>query len=171
MLFALHGGSTGACKVGKMMGASSDSADNESTSSNSVGHECGCRLAEPVLRNSLTALLVDGVTACRLIANDMLESVGIETEMVGSGQEPLELIEAHYNLILVDRYVYDTSGPEVKERKGKVLRDLFLRQCDCPRNLLWPENIMYLPHVAKQEPKFLFILFFRGSDSSSSMMA
>ncbi|XP_030442125.1 two-component response regulator 24-like [Syzygium oleosum] len=99
-----------------MMGASSDSADNESTSSNSVGYECGCRLAELVLRNSLTALMVDGVTACRLIANDMLESVGVETEMVGSGQEALELIEAHYDLILVDSYVYDTSGPETIRR-------------------------------------------------------
>lgn len=108
----------------KIMGAAPDSTErNETSSSNLPGHERGCRWAELVLRKPLTALVVDGVTVCRLIVYHRLESAGVETKMVGSGQEALELTEAHYDLILVDRYMHHMSGLEVKEHKGMVLRD------------------------------------------------
>ncbi|KAI6690792.1 hypothetical protein NL676_027620 [Syzygium grande] len=95
------------------MGAAPDSTErNETSSSNLPGHERGCRWAELVLRKPLTALVVDGVTVCRLIVYHRLESVGVETKMVGSGQEALELTEAHYDLILVDRYMHHMSGLE-----------------------------------------------------------
>ncbi|XP_030523509.1 two-component response regulator ORR41-like [Rhodamnia argentea] len=105
------------------MAASSDSAGcNESTGSNSVGDECGYGLAELVLRNSLTALVVDG-TVGRLIANYMLESVDVETKMVVSGQEALELTGAHYDLILVDRYMSDMSGVEtIRQMRQRGVR-------------------------------------------------
>ncbi|KAL3736584.1 hypothetical protein ACJRO7_025514 [Eucalyptus globulus] len=101
------------------MGPSSDLAgsnDCESTSSNSVGDEGGCTWDELVLRNSMTALVVDGETESRLAVTEMLESAGVETEMVGSGQEGLNLTGKNYDLILVDRFVHDMSGLETIRR-------------------------------------------------------
>ncbi|XP_030523552.1 two-component response regulator ARR22-like [Rhodamnia argentea] len=99
------------------MGAAPDSAErNESSGSNSPECERGSRWAELVLTNLLTALVVDGVTVCRLIAFHLLESIGVETMMVGSGQEALELSGTHYDLILVDRYMHDMDGLETIRR-------------------------------------------------------
>ncbi|KAF8019646.1 hypothetical protein BT93_G0359 [Corymbia citriodora subsp. variegata] len=88
------------------MGPPSETAgsnDCESVSSNSVEDEGGCTWDELVLRNNLTALVVDAVTECRLTVRDLLESAGVETKIVGSGREALQLTGVHYDLILVDR--------------------------------------------------------------------
>ncbi|XP_048129494.1 two-component response regulator 24-like [Rhodamnia argentea] len=96
------------------MGAAPDSAErNDSSGSNSPECERGSRWAELVLTNLSTALVVDGVTVCRLIAFHLLESIGVETMTVGSGREALELSGTHYELILVDRYMRDMDGLEI----------------------------------------------------------
>ncbi|KAF8019647.1 hypothetical protein BT93_G0360 [Corymbia citriodora subsp. variegata] len=99
------------------MGAVPDSPERkESLSSNSRGHERGNRRAEPAFRGRLTALVVDGVTVCRLLLYHLLELSGVETMMVGSGQEALELAEKHYDLILIDRYMHNMNGLETIRR-------------------------------------------------------
>ncbi|KAL3736586.1 two-component response regulator ARR22-like [Eucalyptus grandis] len=90
------------------MGAEPDSPERNESSSD--------RWRGLVLRNRLTALVVDKTTVCRLLVNCFLESVGVETKMAESGQEALEFIGEDYDLILVDRYMNNMDGLETIRR-------------------------------------------------------
>ncbi|KAL3736585.1 hypothetical protein ACJRO7_025515 [Eucalyptus globulus] len=102
------------------MGAEPDSPERNESSSSKFWRrrrrELSNRWRGLVLRNRLTALVVDRVSVCRLLAYYLLESVGVETKMAESGQEALEFIWEDYDLILVDRYTNNMNGLETIRR-------------------------------------------------------
>ncbi|KAK8674395.1 hypothetical protein V6N13_112687 [Hibiscus sabdariffa] len=71
-----------------------------------------------VLRNRLTALVVDGVDFCRLVEQGFLRSCGLETQGVNNGDAAVELIAsgAKFDLIIIDMFLPVMDGLETTRR-------------------------------------------------------
>ena len=70
---------------------------------------------EVVLRNRLTALVVDDVPTCRIVEEAHLRSYGVETQSVDNGFDALELIAsgARFNLIVIEMRLSTLNGIEL----------------------------------------------------------
>ncbi|KAK8654147.1 hypothetical protein V6N13_128121 [Hibiscus sabdariffa] len=73
---------------------------------------------EIVLRNRLTALVVDGDNFCRLLEQGILQAYGLETQSVNNGDAAVELIAsgAKFDLILIDMLLPILDGVEATRR-------------------------------------------------------
>ncbi|GMI98665.1 hypothetical protein HRI_003535800 [Hibiscus trionum] len=73
---------------------------------------------EIVLRNRLTALVVDGDNFCRLLEQGILQAYGLETQSVDNGDAAVELIAsgAKFDLILIDMLLPILDGLEATRR-------------------------------------------------------
>ncbi|GMI69252.1 hypothetical protein HRI_000594500 [Hibiscus trionum] len=71
-----------------------------------------------VLRNRLTALVVDGVNFCRMVEEGFLRACGVETQGVDNGDAAVELIAsgAKFDLIVIDMYLPILDGLETTRR-------------------------------------------------------
>ncbi|XVE72820.1 hypothetical protein DITRI_Ditri11bG0069300 [Diplodiscus trichospermus] len=69
---------------------------------------------EVVLRNRLTALVVDGDRFCRMVEQGLLRAYGVETQAVDNGRAAVELIAAgaNFNLIVIDMVLPVLNGLE-----------------------------------------------------------
>ncbi|TYI74898.1 hypothetical protein E1A91_D07G236300v1 [Gossypium mustelinum] len=71
-------------------------------------------LTEIVLRNRLTALVVDGDTTCRVLEQLLLRSYGVQTQGVDNGRDAVALIASgvKFNLIIIDMILPVLNGLE-----------------------------------------------------------
>ncbi|XP_039020372.1 two-component response regulator 24-like [Hibiscus syriacus] len=71
-----------------------------------------------VLRNRLTALVVDGVDFCRAVEQGILQSCGLHTQGVDNGDAAVELIAsgAKFDLIVIDKHLPMLDGIEATRR-------------------------------------------------------
>ncbi|MBA0791322.1 hypothetical protein Gohar_015907 [Gossypium harknessii] len=71
-------------------------------------------LTEIVLRNRLTALVVDGDTTCRVLEQLLLRSYGVQTHGVDNGRDAVALIASgvKFNLIIIDMILPVLNGLE-----------------------------------------------------------
>ncbi|XVF32271.1 hypothetical protein REPUB_Repub17cG0067500 [Reevesia pubescens] len=69
---------------------------------------------EVVLRNRLTALVVDGDRFCRMVEQGLLHAYGVETQAVDNGRAAVELIAsgANFDLIVIDMLLPVLNGLE-----------------------------------------------------------
>ncbi|XP_022759786.1 two-component response regulator ORR42-like [Durio zibethinus] len=81
---------------------------------NGVEKQQRCQFNEVVLRNRLTALLVDGNRFCRTIEQGLLRAYGVETLAVDNGRAAVELIASgvKFNLIVIDMLLPILNGLE-----------------------------------------------------------
>ncbi|MBA0605678.1 hypothetical protein Godav_018225 [Gossypium davidsonii] len=80
-------------------------------------------LTEIVLRNRLTALVVDGDTTCRVLEQLLLRSYGVQTQGVDNGRDAVTLIASgvKFNLIIIDMILPILNGLEKATRQ---IRDM-----------------------------------------------
>ncbi|KAB2075413.1 hypothetical protein ES319_A07G219600v1 [Gossypium barbadense] len=71
-------------------------------------------LIEIVLRNKLTALVVDGDTTCRVLEQLLLRSYGVQTQGVDNGRDAVALIASgvKFDLIIIDMILPVLNGLE-----------------------------------------------------------
>ncbi|MBA0758438.1 hypothetical protein Gotri_021436 [Gossypium trilobum] len=74
-------------------------------------------LTEIVLRNRLTALVVDGDTTCRVLEQLLLRSYGVQTQGVDNGRDAVALIASgvKFNLIIIDMILPVLNGLEIRD--------------------------------------------------------
>ncbi|XP_021300793.1 two-component response regulator ORR41-like [Herrania umbratica] len=76
--------------------------------------EKGNEFPRVILRNRLTALVVDGSRFCRMVEQGLLQAYGLETQAVDNGMAAVELIAsgANFNLIVIDMLLPVLNGLE-----------------------------------------------------------
>ncbi|KAB2022712.1 hypothetical protein ES319_D07G230000v1 [Gossypium barbadense] len=82
----------------------------------SGGLECkGQLLIKIVMRNRLTALVVDGDTTCWVQEQELLHSYGVQTLGVDNSRDAVDLIasDAEFNLIIIEKILPVLNGLEV----------------------------------------------------------
>ena len=80
------------------------------------GEERGYVFNQVILRNRLTALVVDGDRFCRTLEHGLLHAYGVETQAVDNGRAAVELIASgkKFNLIVIDMLLPLLNGFEVR---------------------------------------------------------
>ncbi|KAG4139676.1 hypothetical protein ERO13_D07G208350v2 [Gossypium hirsutum] len=79
----------------------------------SGGLECkGQLLIKIVMRNRLTALVVDGDTTCWVLEQELLHSYGVQTLGVDNSRDAVDLIasDAEFNLIIIEKILPVLNG-------------------------------------------------------------
>ncbi|XWS36530.1 hypothetical protein CRYUN_Cryun20dG0092700 [Craigia yunnanensis] len=78
------------------------------------GEERSYVFNQVVLRNRLTALVVDGDRFCRTLEHGLLHAYGVETQTVDNGSAAVELIASgeKFNLIVIDMLLPLLNGLE-----------------------------------------------------------
>ncbi|KAK8570026.1 hypothetical protein V6N13_002730 [Hibiscus sabdariffa] len=97
---------------------SGDQGADEANSGNGGQMQKPFTFNEIVLRNRLTALVVDGDNFCRLLEQGILQAYGLETQSVNNGHAAVELIAsgAKFDLILIDMLLPVLDGLEATRR-------------------------------------------------------